>query len=214
MTVIVFTAMFGTTDMLRAPKVVDPTARYLCFSDRPVSVAPYEWVPMPASDRPMLAARRIKILADDPRLLGAELTLWHDASYALRRNLSWLHRGLRHADLVAMRHAKRTRIEDEALVIARYGYVTPMQGQALVAGYRAAGFSADQLTATGLLGRRVSPATARFNALWWDEVQRWNGRDQTSMDYAAWRAPVRVAHAPGTVRNNRYASWRESAVAA
>lgn len=214
MSVVVFTAMFGTTDMVRPPLVVDSSVQYLCFSDRPVSVAPYECIVMPASTTPMLSARRVKILADHPRLLDADVTLWHDASYRLRRNMSWLRRGLRRADLVAMRHTRRTRIEDEALVIARYGYVTPTQGQALVAGYREAGFGLDQLTTTGLLGRRVSVEMAQFNALWWAEAQRWNGRDQASVDYVAWRTQIRVACAPGTVRNNRYATWREAAVAA
>jgi hypothetical protein len=206
--VIVFTAMFGTTDMVRTPKVVDPTVQYVCFSDRAVSVAPYECIVLPPSDRPMLAARRLKILADHPRLAAADVTLWHDASFRLRRNLSWLHRGLRRADLVAMPHARRTRIEDEALIVARYGYVTVPEGQSLIAEYRAAGFDANVLTSTGLLGRRVSPETARFNTIWWNEAQRWNGRDQTSVDYAAWRASIRVAHMPGTARVNRCADWR------
>ncbi len=207
MKIVVFTAAIGETHAVRAPIVVDPEAEYLCFSDRP-PVAPYEWIRVPASDQPMLDARQIKILANHPRLRLADATLWHDASYMLTRNLDWLRKALATADAAAMRHARRSCIEDESMLIARYGYVTSDQAIAHVERYRAAGFADHVLTASGLLGRRVSPAVDRFNALWWGEAQQWAGRDQGSIDYAAWAAGVRIQHVKGTVRANKYAGWR------
>lgn len=210
--IVVYTAALGETDTVRPPAMVDPDVRYLCFSDRPC-VAPYEHIATETTEQPQLAARRLKILADHPILRAADLVLWHDASYRLLRRFGWLVRGLTEADVVAMRHPRRVRIEDEAAVIAKYGYVTDGEAAAIVAGYRAQGFSDQVLTATGLLGRRPTKAVAAFNAIWWSEAQRWNGRDQASMDYAAWMAPVRVAHVPGTVRNNKYAAWRDRVAA-
>lgn len=207
MKIVVFTAAFGETDTVRAPLVIDPSVEYLCFSDRPC-VAPYQWIPVTPAAEPMRAARRIKVLADHPRLAKADLTLWHDASYRLLRRLSWVERGLRAADLLALRHPRRARIEDEALAIARWGYVTIPEAQALVAEYRRAGFMADVVTATGLLARRMSAAVRRFNQIWWQEIQRWGGRDQGSSDFAQWRAGLRTRHLLGTIRENRYAAWR------
>lgn len=208
MLIVVFTAAIGMTDVVRPPRAIDPQARYVCFSDQPCTVPPYEWIPVPVSSTPMLAARRLKILADHPVLQEADLTLWHDASYQLRRTLRWLRLGLSRAEVIAMRHPRRSTIEDEALIIARYGYVTVEEARAHVARYRAEGFADRVLTASGLLGRVNSPAVRAFNAIWWDEAQRWRGRDQGSVDFAAWRAGVRVWHFPGTVRNNRMALWR------
>ncbi len=207
MRIVVFTAAIGETEPVRPPLVVHQGAEYLCFSDRPC-VAPYEWIKVPRSTRPMWDARKIKILADHPRLRAADVTLWHDASYRLNRHLLWVTRGLAEADLTALRHARRTRIEEEALCIARYGYLTSDQALAHVARYRAAGFLDDVLTCSGLLGRRISAEVDYFNRLWWDEAQQWGGRDQASIDYAAWASGLRVHHVPGTVRTNKYARWR------
>lgn len=208
MKLLVYTATFGDTDTVRAPDCVIKGVDYLCFGDRPC-VAPYEWIPVAAADeKPHVAARRFKILATHPRLQDADMTLWHDASYRLVGDLKWLWRGLKHADLVAMFHPRRTRIEDEAVAIARYGYLQIERALDHVARYRAAGFTDHVVTSPGILGRRRSSTIARFNALWWEEMQQWGGRDQGSVDYAAWATKVRVAHLPGTVRANPYAEWR------
>lgn len=204
---VVFTAALGQTDTVRAPLAVDPDVRYLCFSERP-AVAPYEWIPTEATDRPQMAARRIKIIADHPVLQAADVTLWHDASYMLTRTLRWLGKGLVNSDLLALRHPRRSRIEDEAVAIARYGYLTSEEAQSHVARYRAEGFTENVVTTSGLLGRRVSPLVAAFNKVWWTEVEQWNGRDQGSIDFAAWRTGLRVRHMPGTVRHNKCAAWR------
>ena len=87
--IVVFTAQIGDrTDDVRRPLVIDPDARYVCFSDRPCTVAPYEWIPVPTTGEPRLSSRRIKILADHPVFDGAAFTLWHDASYRLQRDLT------------------------------------------------------------------------------------------------------------------------------
>ncbi len=209
MRVVVFTAAIGDTDEVRAPRTVDPDAEYLCFTDRGSVVSPYERISVPSSATPMLAARRIKALADHPRLMSSTVTLWHDASYALRRNLNWLRRMILTADLVALAHPRRIHLEHEALAIARYGYLSTVDALAHVERYRAAGYDRTGVTASGLLGRRVSSAVAAFNARWWDEIQQWNGRDQGSMDFAVWASGLQMVHMPGTIRKNRIATWRD-----
>jgi hypothetical protein len=211
MNVVVFTAAIGATDPLRAPAIVDPAVRYLCFSDRRCRVPPYEWIPVASSPTPRLAARRLKILADHPLLAAADATVWHDAAYQLSRALAWVARRLSGADLVALRHPRRCTIEAEAVAIARYGYVPLDVAHAHVARYRAAGFADHVLTCTGLLARRVSDPMRAFNQAWWDETQQWGGRDQGSVDFAAWQAGIDIAHAKGTIRNNVFACWREAA---
>lgn len=211
MKIVAYTARFGETDDLRPPTTVDPRVRYLCFSDQPCDVEPYEWIRMPPTSNPRLAARRIKVLADHPLLTAARVTFWHDASYALTASPRWmLHLVPTDVDVFAMQHPRRFRIEQEAVAIARYGYLPIETAEAYVADYRSEGFTIDVLTASGLLGRRASARTTRFNESWWVEVQRWNGRDQASIDYAAWKSGAVLYHAPGTIKSNPYASWRPS----
>ncbi len=185
MTSIVYTARMGQTDALLAPLVIDPAARYLCFSDQPCAVAPYEWVQIEPTADPRMAARRFKVLADHPLLTAADVTLWHDASYRLQADLGWATKRLAVADIVAMRHPRRFNIEQEAIAIARYGYLPVATAEQYVAGYRAEGFLENILTCSGLLARGPSESVRAFNAAWWAEVLRWNGRDQASTDYAA-----------------------------
>ncbi len=210
MTLVVFTAVIGETEPLQAPRVVEPSVRYLCFTDRPAHVpAPYEAIAVAAAGSARTQSRRIKILAEHPTLQAADATLWHDASYQLWRDPRWVCRRVRRGeDLVALKHHRRC-LEDEAVLIARYGYVALDQAQATVARYRAAGFDRLGMTAGGLLGRRVTPAVQRFNAAWWAESQTaWGGRDQASLDFCAWRAGVTVGYVQGRIKANRYAGWR------
>lgn len=213
MRIVAYTARFGDTDALRPPTVIDPRVRYLCFSDTPCSVEPYEWIRMPRAADPRLAARRLKVLADHPLLTATRLTVWHDASYAWTVSPRVLCGPVPDdAEVFAMQHPRRFQIEQEAIAIARYGYLPIEVAEAYVAGYRAEGFMVDVLTASGLLGRRRTARTAAFNAHWWAEVLRWKGRDQGSIDYAAWKAGLSIHHVPGTIRENPYASWRPSEV--
>lgn len=215
MRLIIYTARMGSeSDDPRPPAVIDPLARYLCFSDAPVDVAPYEWVYVPAEVNARLASRRLKCLADHPALADADVTLWHDASYRLLQSADWTRRALKRADLTMMAHPRRTRIEDEAIAIARWGYLTPDAALALVAGYRAAGFTDNVLSASGLLGRKMSDVVRAFNAAWWNQVLCWNGRDQAATDFAAWQVGAVVKHVPGAVRDNAFAAWRLQAVSA
>ncbi len=209
MKIIAYTARFGETDALRPPVLVDARVRYICFGDQPTNVPPYEWVELPSESDPRLAARRLKVLADHPILAEAKITVWHDASYQLTSSPRWMMRDVPpSADLVAMHHPRRFTIEQEAVAIARYGYLPIETAQEYVAAYRAEGFTADVLTASGLLARRLSAKVTAFNEFWWTEVRRWNGRDQSSTDYAAWKAGATVHHVPGTIKANPYAGWR------
>lgn len=216
MKLIVFTVMLGETIPLLPPdlkrtRAHETTVRYLCFSDRPCIVEPYEWIPLPESDRPQFDSRRIKVLADHPVLQSADVTLWHDASYRLLRSPLWAVKVLLSHDLAGLRNKSRVVIDDEAMRIAHYGYVSPIMAMAHVARYRAEGFTeTDGLTAGGLLARRSSRIMSIFNRIWWAEVQRWGGRDQGSLDYAAWKAGLRVRHLLGTIKANEYADWRQT----
>lgn len=211
----VYTATFGETHPVLVPAFVEPSVRYLCFTDgRQSAPAPYENVLAPTWDHPPhLAARRIKVLAEPLVLRSYDALLWHDSSYRLSRSPSWAVRALADGDLAAMRHARRDRLEDEAMSIARYRYVTSTEADAHVARYRAEGFDVPGLSSSGLLALRRSPAVSAFRRIWWEELLKWGGRDQGSLDYAAWKAGLRIHYVKGNHRSNPYAAWRPEATA-
>lgn len=212
--IVVFTAQIGEpTDPLRAPLVIDPQARYLCFSDRRVSVPPYEWIAVPSSATPRLASRAYKVLADHPALAGARLTLWHDASYRLTRDVRWVRDALQQHELAAFKQVRRKprTLKKEASQLVRYGYLSKAAAAAHLRRYREDGFVLrGTITCGGLLARRGSARMTAFNQRWWMEVQRWGGRDQTSLDYVAWLSGIVVGHLEGRIKENGYAQFRES----
>ncbi len=207
---IVYTAVVGETFPVCRPTAIDPDVRYLCFSDQPCA-PPYEWIPTKPEPTPYLAAKRIKILADHPVLRDAEILLWHDSGYRLQGNLRWVQKSLRRADLAVFPHWRRIQLEHEGMAIARYGYVTLEQASQRIQRYRQRGFPDWRLSSGGFIVRRMTPEMAKFNQLWWRETtQCWGGRDQGSLDYAAWRSGIRMTHLPGAILDNPYAIWRIS----
>ena len=204
---IVYTAVIGDTFPVCRPTAIDPSVRYLCFSDQPCA-APYEWIPTEPDPSPMLAAKRVKILADHPVLHDADILLWHDSTYRLMGSLRWVRKALQRADLAVMPHPRRMVLEHEGQAIARYGYITVEQAAERISRYRRRGFPDWRLSSGGLVVRRMTPEVRVFNARWWRETtQVWGGRDQGSLDYAAWSCGVRLTHLPGTIRDNPYAIW-------
>lgn len=212
MSVVVFTCVLGDTDPLRACRRM-PGVRYLCYADRAINVPPYETIPYDVGELgPQLASRRLKILANEPELLEADVTLWHDAAYQLQCNpVSLAEQWLREYDVLAMRHPHRNRIEDEAKAIASFGYMTADTLARQIAHYRAAGFTQQTaITSTGFCLRRRTPAVVAWQECWWSEVAAWGYRDQMSVDYALWRTGVEIGYIPGHYRDNPHARWHNT----
>ena len=206
----VFTTVLGKTDTLRPPRVVHPDIRYVCFADQPIDVPPYVTVRIDCGgDGPLKLSRRLKILADHPLLGQPDVTLWHDAAFELLSDpFAVLALTLTDADMLALRHPHRSAIEDEAIAIARLGYMPADILAAQIATYRADGFpEQQQITSTGYCLRRMTPTVRAFNAAWWAEVDTWGWRDQMSVDYAAWKTGVAITYIPGHYRDNPYALW-------
>lgn len=207
---IVYTAVIGDTYPVCRPTKIDPDVRYICFSDQPCA-APYEWIETAPAPTAKLAAKRVKILADHPALADATLLLWHDSGYRLTGSLRWVARAVRKADLAMMRNPRRHQLEHEGVAIARYGYVTEAQASERIGKYRNRGFPDWPISSGGLVVRKVTPEMSAFNACWWKETtSAWGGRDQGSLDYAAWNTGLRIAHLAGTIKDNPYAIWRSS----
>ena len=208
MRLVVFTCVIGQTDPLRRPLVINRKVRYVCFSDVPQAVPPYEYVAVERADDYKLQSRQLKILANHPALGDADATLWHDAAFRLNCDpLRLAQTLLTDTNMVALRHPHRNTIEEEAAAIAKWGWIPADRLAAQVAAYRADGFTQKQITSTGLCFRRRTGALDAFNAFWWAQVERWGWRDQMSVDYALWKTGVRPHYIPGHYRDNVYAKW-------
>lgn len=210
--VTVFTCAIGATDVLRPPSVINRQCRYLAFSDRPSVPHPYRLIPVPTPAtlaETQLLARQIKIQANRPELGTSSVLLWHDASFRLDCDpATVVTTYLQAYDVLAFAHPHRHSIEEEAEVIAAFGYSPKETLDAQLQRYRADGFGGPgRLTTTGFCVRRMTDRVRAFNALWWSEVERWSWRDQMSVDYAIWKTGVKFGYLPGHYRDNRFVKF-------
>ena len=201
---IVYTTVFGDTDPLREPKRPG-TARWVCFTDRPLKSSVWEIVQVPPSSTPKRECRKLK----QPSHLvfpDAEITLWVDAQMELLVSPDEL--AARYGgELTGFRHHKRCRIKDEAPAIIAAGKGKADAIYAQLAAYQADGWDTDAnpqraITNGGFLLRRHTDRVKRFNELWHHEVQTRTLRDQMSIDYCAAKAGLPIKYFPGNMVQN------------
>jgi len=197
---IVYTAAFGNTDPLQEPETT-AGARFVCFTDQPLTSKQWEIVRMPRQEAPTRASRVLKL---NPHRLfpGADASLWMDACFSLRTPVEQLLAQYPES-ITAFLHRDRSRIVDEAHEIARIGKAKPVAVFRQLATYQAAGFDTAEnpmraLSCNGVILRRHTPEIAALNEAWTREIEQHTLRDQMSLDYVAWRQGVTIGRWPGT----------------
>ncbi|HXS34874.1 MAG TPA: glycosyltransferase domain-containing protein [Solirubrobacterales bacterium] len=194
---VVYTAIVGEVDLLVAPEIVDPGWDYVCFSDEPVSCAPWRWAPV-ERDQPLSAraARYLKVNATTV-LPSAELSLWVDGNIQpLASAQALADRYLAAADLVFHPHPERSCLFDEAVAVIEQGKDAAATVVPQIVRYARAGMPPHAgLQATAAILRRHTASVAGLDAAWWDEISHGSHRDQLSLPY--------VLHA----RGQRYAEF-------
>ena len=205
---IVYSCIFGATDPLREPKRPGNT-RFVLFTDQDIKSKRWEVVRLPKMPAPKRESRNYK----QPSHLifpDADATLWIDAAFTLLADpLEILARYPQ--EMVGFRHHKRSRIKEEAPAIVRAGKGRAKDVFAQLAAYQADGWDTDAkpqrlITNGGFLLRRHTPRVRAFNELWHHEVQTRSLRDQMSIDYCAHKVGLPIAHFPGTVKANQFAT--------
>lgn len=182
---VVYTAIVGEVDRLLAPEVVDPHWDYICFSDEPVSCAPWRWAPVePDQPTPARAARYLKVNATTV-LPSAELSLWVDGNIQpLASPQALADRYLAAADLAFHPHPERSCVFDEAVAVIEQGKDAAATVVPQIVRYARAGMPPQAgLQATAGILRRHTAAVAALEAAWWTEISHGSHRDQLSLPY-------------------------------
>jgi hypothetical protein len=210
MMIVVVTALIGPAESLPLAGPAEPGVSYVCVTDR---AAPGWLCHRPPADAdPRRAARRVKTAVHD-LLPSAEWSIWLDASFDLVASPFEIVAAANGAEIAAFAHPDRSCIHDEGREIIRLGLARSGAVERQVAAYWRAGFPTDApgiLTTTGLMVRRHSDAVARFNRQWWHEMTWHTLRDQLSVDFAAWRTGIEIAHLPGHYRDNPFVRYNRA----
>ncbi len=220
--IVVYTAILGDHDYLRAPNFISPDAgvRYCVYADRPLeTIMPWEvqpaYLPSPSAAR---NARLPKIL---PHLhFQADFSIWCDANFTLSAGPHELiDRYLRDADIAMFAHPCRKHIGEESTVLFDLHERNELPGldvQTLL-GQRARWKHMGApmgLWAGGLIVRRHTPAVRDFNEAWWGQFSAGCTRDQIALPMAVHETGMKIATIPGNIYESPlmgfhwHAAWR------
>ena len=196
----VYTAILAEYDNLRPPAVHNPGCRYVCFSDRPRRVAPWETQGFPMLfDDPATNARIPKML---PHLLlpEAEFSIYHDGAFRMKVDPHQAVALLGNADLAMFAHPTNKSIFDERDFYQRQHGFVPDHVAEHVGRYEAEELPiTGEFWAGGFVVRRHCPTVERFNELWMREYLDGSPNDQFGLYGAVVKSGVRVATIAGHV---------------
>ncbi len=186
---VVYTCILGGKNTLHDPKILSD-ADYVCFTDdRSIRSKVYRVVYIPPSDRPLLEAKRYKLM---PHLVVGEYqtSMWIDGSLQPLLNMTdYINRALDGHSLAFFSHPWRQCAYAEAESCARQGRWDPVELDRQMEAYRLTGFPRDYgLIRGGVIFRRHHDSAVKsLMADWWVEVNMRTPRDQLSFPFVAWR---------------------------
>jgi hypothetical protein len=212
--IIVYTCILNNWDHLRTPAVVDPNARYICFTDQPMpKVDPWEFLPAYLPYQQMARNSRLpKIL---PHLhFEAEYSVYHDGNFALRQEpAALIDRYLGARDIALFKHPCRKSVKQETDVLL--GEKIGNSAEVVVQYERWKDLGEPEgLWCGGMIIRRHTEAVQQFNQAWWAEFMAGSTRDQMALPVAKHLTRIDVTTIDGDVYDNDlmayhwHAAWK------
>ncbi len=198
MRTVIFTVILNEYDNLRQP-LYPQGARYVCFSDRPRSVSPWETQCFPAvfGDDQHRNCRVPKCL---PHLLfpDTDLSVYHDGAYRMQIHPQTVAELLGNADIALFEHPGGHRsIHDERNFYQNLHGFVPDHVEQMYQRYAAENLPNGQFWAGGVVIRRHNEKVAAFNELWFKEYAHGSYNDQFSLWYAVEKTGLTVRTIPG-----------------
>lgn len=210
---IVYSCLAGDYEGLKEPEVVDPSVRYILFTDNP-DLKSDKWEVVPF-DTLGLSPRRASRL---PKLLPHRYLPDHEISVYVDHSLTLIEpeiavmaqSDLQGCDIAAYPHYKRDCVYDEIEKCLSLRKADVAQSKAFRKRLKKEAFPMHWgLLENAFLVRRNSPLMQWINELWFREYIYGPERDQFSLMYVLWRAevPHAVIRNATDFRKSPYISW-------
>ena len=208
--VVVFTAVFGRPDVLFDPLVPLDGVDLVCYTDLEFTgESAFRMIELHLDDLPPRKRnRRVKIWWEEVWDCFA-YSLYMDATVELRVDPRELIQFLEpESDVAVFHHPDRDCPYQEGRVCTRAGMANPAVVREQLTAYRAAGLPPRSgLWAGTFILRRHTDRMRVFSEVWWEQVERFSGRDQISFPYVVWMMGTRVSHLPGSLPHNELMTW-------
>lgn len=209
--IIVYTCLFGNTDVLQEPVAYFHDTEFVCFTDNKKVRASSNWKlsHLPETSQPTRTSRNMKWSAE--LLFPGKTTLWMDASFKLLANPNTIERDYV-ADFYRFKHPDRNRITDEAEEIVKRGKAKRETIDRQLAAYKSVGFDTAEkpmkvLSCNGVILRRPTPMNEHINRLMRQQFEQFTLRDQMALDYVLQTLNAPAQFWPGTHRKNPHFNY-------
>jgi hypothetical protein len=191
--IVVYTAVFGSYDQVRAPTV------------------DCDWHVFKGEDADPRRRARFYKAAAHRAFPHADVTIWLDGNVQLLVDPQVLvDEWLGDALIAAPKHPSRDCVYDEAEACIKKHKGDPKVLRAQVASYRKQGYPAHAgLAETKVVIRRNTTATQLMGEMWWSQVWYSSVRDQVSFPWACWRAGVEWRAVDTWVPKDKRFSYQE-----
>jgi hypothetical protein len=192
-----YTVILDNYDNLRPP-LSSGAGRYICFSDHPRWVTPWETQPLPQLFAE--ASRNCRIPKCLPHLLfDADVSIYMDGAFRVLIPLEAAADVLGDADIALYAHpgGHKSYHDERDFYQKLHGYV-PADVEETYQRYVAEDLAVTgRFYAGGLVIRQHNAAVERFNELWFREYAHGTYNDQFGLYYAIVKSGVKVATIPG-----------------
>lgn len=188
---VVYTASFGSYDIIRDPLRVNPKVDYICFTDnKEFSSKVWQCIYLDVkSFDSRLLARSIKHL---PHLLFPkyQYSMWIDAKCQIIGNSDNIFKASLepNSKFSLFRHHIRSRVYQEVFACIKIGHDSFLKIIKQYVKYRLSGFrdDSDLIESRVLVRRHLDQEVVEFQEAWFNEVCSSSIRDQLSFNYIAW----------------------------
>jgi hypothetical protein len=195
--IIVFTANIGKYDKVENPKVIDPSVRYILFTDD-YSFKSSVWEVRYVDNlrEATKTARYIKIMCQE-LLPPHDWSIWFDASFVIKvpSFSKMIKENDIKSEIACYKHPIRncTYKEAEVCINAKLDGTELIKKQVIE--YQSQGFPKNAgLFATGIIIRKNTTKIKTFCEHWWKEVESKSKRDQLSQVYSSWKTSVKISN--------------------
>lgn len=209
---VIYTCLFGYSEaFMNRPVIRDGNTAYVCFTDdRTLKSDDWSFVYIdPAKYGPVKTSKLVKT---SPHLFLSEYSssLYVDNTVRLNRPPCEIWSFLSEVKpFVVFRHPwwDCPYVESEKLV--ETGYLTQEQVDRQMSNYRADGFpkNSGMFHAAVLLRMHNNPAVKKISEEWFEEINKYNYRDQIPLSFLVWKTGFPLGFFPGLAIDDDLVMW-------
>lgn len=211
MKLVIFTAVFGKSDILRAPVLLLSGVDKRCYTDMGFWGETAYQIIQTQLDDPLgrKCQRHVKIYW--PEIFdNYQYSLYMDSNMQLRADPAVFLDFLKpDSDILVFKHKSRNCLYGEARECVAWDLVDLGIIAQQISKYRSEGYpEKNGLYECTVVFRRHSEAMRKFSEAWWEEVKTFACRDQISLPYIAWKHKIVISTFPeGNIVKNPWFKW-------